>query len=162
MAEFFTKENITFILGLIGSLGTAVTFIKSLINNRTNFSIKAVTFETAEKGILTYLMFINNSHKPITITSLSICVNGIFYPAILTPEEVRRTINTIGKEIVGAHYEYSTSFPIALTGEYSTSGYIFFPLPKGISVPSAKMFSLKVCTNRGTAVEKLLELNDVQ
>ncbi len=162
MLELLTKENVTFILGLIGSLGTAVTFIKSLIDNRTNFSIQTVKFHASGKGILTYLMFLNNSHKPITITSISICVNGIYYPAMQTSEEVCHTVRRSGKEITGTHSEYSIPFPIVLSGQYATSGYIYFPLLKGTSVPSAKLFSLKVCTSKGTAVEKLLELNDVQ
>lgn len=162
MQEFFTKENITFLLGLIGTMGTAVTFIKSLITNRTNFSIKVVNFETSEKGILTYLMFLNNSHSPVTITSVSICTNDIYYPSILISEEVCHTVHRSGNKITDTHSEYSITFPIVLAGRFATSGYVYFPLPKGIVVPSSKIFPLKVCTSNGTAVEKILELNAPQ
>ena len=162
MKNFFTKENITFLLGLIGTIGTTVTFIRSLINNRTNFSIKAVRFKAGDKGIITYLMFLNNSHSPITITSVSICINNIYYPAVLTQEEVCHTVHRSGTEITGTHSEYSIVFPIVLSGQFATSGYVYFPLPKGTVVPSSKIFSLKVCTSNGTAVEKLLELNEIQ
>ena len=162
MNDLFTKENISFVLGLIGSIGTAVTFIQSRINNRTNFSIKTVKFHAGDKGILTYLMFLTNSHTPITITSMSICVHGIYYPAIQTQEEVCHTVHRTGNEITGTHSEYSILFPIVLSGQYATSGYVYFPLPKETSVPSAKIFSLRVCTSNGKAIEKLLELNDVQ
>lgn len=162
MRELFTKENITFLLGLIGAIGTAVTFIKSLINNRTNFAIKTVKFNVGEKGILSYMMFLNNSYSPIAITSISICINSIYYPAILAPEEVCHTVHRSGNEITDTHSEYSIAFPIVLGGQYAISGYVYFPLPKGTVVPDARIFSLKVCTSNGMAVEKLLELNAPQ
>lgn len=162
MRELFTKDNITFLLGLIGTIGTAITFISTAINNRTNFSLKAVKFSIGEKGILSYLMFLNHSHSPITITSISICINGIYYPAVLTPEEVCHTVHRSGNEITDVHSEYSIIFPIVLGSQFATSGYVYFPLPQGTVVPSAKMVSLKVCTSNGMAVEKLLELNEIQ
>lgn len=162
MKEFFTKENITFLLGLIGTIGTAITFINAQIKKRTNFSIKVARFSIGEKGILAYLMFLNNSHSPVTITSVSICINNVYYPAVLTPQEVCHTVHRSKNEIVDTHSEYSIVFPIALSGQFATSGYVYFPLPQGTFVPSTRIFSLKVCTSNGMAVEKLLELNESQ
>lgn len=159
MNDFFTKENISFILGLIGSIGTAITFLKSFIDSRTNFSIKSISFHSGDKGVLTYWMFINNSNKPLTITAISICINGIYYPAMLTSEEVVHTVRRSGNEITGTHSEYSIPFPIVLSGQYATSGYIYFPLPKETSVPSSKLWSVKVCTSKNKAIEKILRLD---
>lgn len=159
MSDFLTKENISFILGLIGSIGTAITFLKSFINSRINFSIESVSFHASDKGILSYLMFINKSNQPLTITAISICINGIYYPAVLTSEEVVHTVRRSGKEIIGTHSEYSIPFPIVLSGQYATSGYVFFPLPKGTSVPSSKLWSVKVCTSKNKAIEKILRLD---
>lgn len=159
LQNFFTKENVTFILSLIGSIGTAVGIIRAFITSRTNFYIETGKFIPTGSSIIAYLMFINKSNSPLVITSVSILINNVYYPADLAPQRVLRIEHRVNNELTDTHSEYSMPFPIVLHGNFATSGYVHFSLPQGTSVPDAKIFSLKVCTSNGMAVEKLLELD---
>ncbi len=159
MLKYLTKDNITFALALLGSLGTALSFLISLYKSRLNFNVNTVYLSVKEKGVLCYLTFINNSRNQLIITDMSIKINNIYFPATKIPEIVTQSIKKSGKEITDVHSGYSLAFPIVLAGEYATSGYFYFPFPKEISVPSSNTFSLKVCTSRGNSIEKTLSLN---
>lgn len=160
--KYLTQENITFALALFGSFGTVISFFLSLYRNRQSFDISVIDFRIGEKGILCYLMLTNNSGAQLTLTDMSIKICDIYYPVVRIPEIAYNSIRRYKGEITSTHTEYSIAFPIVLPGYYATSGYFYFPLPKGTFVPSANTFSLKVCTSRDNSVEKTLSLNALQ
>ena len=58
---YFTKENITFLLAVIGSLGT----IYSMIAQHKNISLSIVSYSYKNKTLLMYVAFTNCSRLPI-------------------------------------------------------------------------------------------------
>ena len=159
MFKYLTKDNITFVLALFGSLGTAISFFTSRYRARQNFSIDPIDLHIGEKGVLCYLTFLNKSSSQLIITDMSIKINDLYFPAIKIPEIVQHSVRRSGNEITDVHSNYSLAFPVILAGNYATSGYFYFPFPKGISVVSSNTFSLKVCTSHGNSVEKTLTLD---
>ena len=159
ITTLLTKDNVTFVLALFGALGNVIAFLHSRFNARQKFDVETIHFHAGEKGILCYLMILNRSTNQLTITDLSVEINGIHYPAIKIPKVVQQCIKRSGKEITDVQNDYSLAFPIVLTGKFATSGYFYFPFPQETSVPSSNTFSLKVCTSKGKAVQKKLSRN---
>lgn len=162
MLKYLTKDNITFVLALFGSLGTVISFLSSYYKARQNFSIDLVDLGIGESGILCYLTIFNKSSKQLIITDMSIKTNNLYFPAIKIPEIVQHSVRRSGNEITDVHSNYSLAFPVILASEYATSGYFYFPFPKGISTASSSTFSLKVCTSHGNSVEKTLSLQNTE
>lgn len=159
ITALFTQDNITFALALFGALGNVIALCWSRYNARQKFDVETIHFHAGEKGILCYLMILNRSTNQLTITDLSIEINGVHYPAIKIPKVVHQCIKRSGKEITDVQNNYSHAFPIVLAGKFATSGYFYFPFPQETAVPSSNTFSLKVCTSKGKAVQKKLSRN---
>lgn len=157
----FTKENITFILALIGSLGTIVNWLRLFIVNNKNFNIRPVAYRSKDNITLFYLLFENKSRMPISITELSVQINGVYYPCRYLPEIVTSSHRTIGKEIVSSHDYFNIAFPVQLGALGATSGYVLFILPKDIQMPDSKTLTFLVTSNRGKAVEKIISVDQV-
>ena len=76
--EIITFENITFLLGLIGSAGTAWQVIQS--RRKIHLSLPYFGYSADRQLALAYIQFDNLSNSAISITDISIVINGITYP----------------------------------------------------------------------------------
>lgn len=159
LTTLLTKENITFLLATIGSVGTILTWIYSAIKNRKNIDITYADYHINKSGAMLYAMICNKSHLPILITDISFKMNDIYYPANKIPEIVLTTTHKVNNEVTQQQEYYSMSFPIALTGMGATSGYLYFPFHEEIEVTSSNTLTLLVSTNRGRALKMKLPLN---
>ena len=88
ISNLITRENITLAIALFGAIGTAINATLSLIHNRANLNIRIVKIKDYLPFFLTYVIFENNSRLPISVTSISIQIDGIFYPCSAIPEKV--------------------------------------------------------------------------
>ena len=125
LLSLFTRDNITLILAIFGSLGTLISWIFSYISNRRNLDIHVVGYrQDTPHALLLYVSFINNSRLPISISDISIKINGIIsscqkIPITALEEEISRKGNAI------SHYDHKTiGFPISIPGLNGTSGYV--------------------------------------
>ena len=142
----FTKENLTFALSVIGSVGTAINFFKS----RKNLKLKLHFFgSSSEKQIsLAYVQFENKSLSPILITDVCIIIGNVAYPCQKLPTVVQTASRKIGQENF-YHDIYNLSFPIQIGGIGGTSGYLLFDIPE-LEIKSLQFpIILQVATNRG-------------
>lgn len=161
LLALLTRENITLALAILGSLGTLFTWAYNFLQNRKNISVHIVGHRYSdfdENSFLLYMSFVNNSRIPISITSISINVDGIYHSCqeipITTFEETTRC-----KDKILSHHEYkSMPLPIALAGLSGTSGYVYFEFPEGKLQSDATHLIVQVSTNRGKAIEKKLSL----
>ena len=84
--EIITFENITFLLGLIGSAGTAWQVIQS--RRKIHLSLPYFGYSADRQLALAYIQFDNLSNSAISITDISIVINGITYPCDKLPTTV--------------------------------------------------------------------------
>lgn len=152
--KLFTKDNITFVLAIIGSLGT----IFSVIAQRKNISLSIESYSFKNRTLLMYVAFTNRSRLPISILNISIVQNKICYPCVYMPTAVVEYTRRSGKELLGYREELSIQFPISLSSLAGSSGYLYFDkLPQNYpDAPTA--VTLEVSTNRGRAKRMRLSI----
>lgn len=161
LLSLLTRENITLVLAIFGSLGTLFAWVYNFLHNRKNISFHIVGnrySDFCKSSLLLYMTFINNSRLPISITSISVNVNGAYHSCqeipITTFEETTRC-----KGEILTHHEYkSLPLPIVITGLSGTSGYVYFEFPEEKPQLDAKSLIFRVSTNRGKAIERKLSL----
>lgn len=159
ISTLFTRENITFILALVGSIGTVSGWVYSFATSRKNISINVIAYSALQDKVLFYLSLANKSRLPISITALSVQIDGVYYPCKHIPQKVASTQRTVNGKIVSSYDYFSLQIPIELGSLGSTSGYILFVLPKGVCMPDSKTLNLQISSNRGKAIETKLSLD---
>ncbi len=158
----FTKENITFVLALIGSVGTIATWIRSYIINKRNVIIRPIANKSKDNKILLYLFFENRSRLPISITAISVLFDGVYYPCRYQPQKVISDQRTVGGKVVSLQDYYNITFPVQLGSLDSSSGYVLFVIPQDVQIPDSKTLTFQVSSNRGKAFEMKLSLDQIQ
>lgn len=156
---FFTRDNLTFILACIGSFGTITGWIYTYVTTKKNFQIRVIAYNSKQNVALFYLAFENRSRLPISITALSVHIDGVYYPCKYIPQKVTSSQHTVNGKVVNFQDYFSIQFPIELGSLGSTSGYVLFVLPKGVRIPDAKTLTFLISSNRGKAIEKKLSLD---
>lgn len=158
LASLFTRDNITLALSIFGSIGTVFTFIHTFITNRKNVNVRIIGHRFSDESLLIYMAFENKSRLPISVTGITVMINGVWYscvePSITVLNETFRT----GK-IVTSHHEYkSLALPISLPSLGGTSGYVYFEFPEAIFQTDTTQLKFLINSNRGVVVEKTLPL----
>lgn len=158
---YLTKENITFILAVIGSFGTITGWIYAYITTRKKLNLRVFAYTFKEEKALFYLSFENKSRLPISITDLALKINETYYSCKHIPQRVTSTQHTVGGKIVNSIDYYNIQFPVELGSLGSTSGYVLFVFPKGVEIPDSKNLMIQVSSNRGKAIEMKLSLDQI-
>lgn len=145
--KIFTRNNITFALALLGSAGTAYTFI----SQRRKISLSIHYYSYKNRSLLMYVSFTNCSRLPISITNVSIVQNDICYPCVYIPAKVLDYAHRIGKGTVGYKEIMSIQFPVYLSALAGSSGYLYFDTLPDTYPDAPKEVTLEVSTSRGRA-----------
>lgn len=159
ISHFFTKENVTFILSIFGSIGTLFTFIRAFFINRKHINMKIHGHRFGDTKMLTiYASFENLSRLPISITDICIRINDVLYPCVQPPiiayEEIKRE-----KGVIVYRREYSSlSIPINISSLGGSSGYICFEFPPSAFPTDATELTFLVSSNRGKVIERKFPL----
>ncbi len=155
--NYITKDNISFILATIGSLGTIYT----LFAQRQKFSLSIQSYSHKNNSLLMYVSFTNRSRLPISILNVSIIQDNVCYPCVYVPTKVRECTRRSGKEVISHKEDFSIQFPISLSSLAGSSGYLYFDkLPKNYPNDATDL-TVQVSTNRGRAKKmKLLVPNE--
>lgn len=145
---YITKENITFILATIGSLGTICTIISKIFLNRVKLELSIVEYIPAKESVVLYMMFNNKSHLPISITNVKLWNYSTIYECVKSPHIIRVDTRTSKNTIIYKEAIYNIPFPINLPSLSGTSGYLYFQIPQGNFQCDSKSLTVEVNTNR--------------
>jgi len=157
----FTRQNVTLLLSIIGTLGTVYTLISTLIFQRKSLRIEVLGFSVNPDRAdgLMYITVENLSRLPIAITSIEIVFSDVFIPCSHESVRIGEHIRRIGGETVERGPHYSINFPIKLSSLGASSGYLHFDnIPRTLS-ELPKEVTLQVQTNRGSVKKSKLSIH---
>lgn len=155
------KDNLTFLMSLIGFLGTISGWAYFWVTTRKNLSMRISGYNWNRKGLLVYFQITNNSRTSIAINDISIILFGNEYQCPPIPTKVMDTTRRIGNEVVSRKEFFSATFPINLAPLCGNSGYLYFPFEPEIQQPVPNKACFVVRTNRGKEWKTLLPLDKV-
>lgn len=155
--EIVTFENITFLLGLIGSVGTAWQVIQS--RRKIRLSLPYFGYSAEKQLALAYIQFDNLSNSAVSITDVSIVINGITYPCNKLPTIVASSDRKIGGKTVSSDSLYNMSLPVCLSGYGGSSGYFVFQIPLESVPPDSTHRTFLISTSRGSSFRVELKLD---
>lgn len=158
MIEYLTRDNVTFILALIGSIGTAYSVIMTFYWHRISIDFDIVEYCPSKDALVAYMSFTNNSRLPISITDVRIWCDCIPYSCTHTPEIVKIVTRTLGKDKTFQEAIHSLPLPINLPSLSGTSGFLYFQIPQGTFECDAKTLTVELSTNRHLKLRKTLSL----
>lgn len=161
MLKFLTKDNITFILAVIGSCGTLFFWIKSYFDNRVKLNFKAVEKLNDDDSLLLYIMLENCSRLTLSINQITVVSQNNKVNCVEIPTKVYTVTSRTGNEITDQQNYYSLNMPIVLNPLCGTAGYLYFAGNQFVPLDSSTELIVEFCTNRGKKVRKKLQLDRV-
>ncbi|MFR6431863.1 MAG: hypothetical protein ACLUP9_10795 [Waltera sp.] len=153
-------DTITFILALIGSIGTAYTVIMTFYWHRISIDVSITDHAIAKDTVVLYMVFTNNSRLPISITDVKIWNRCIPYSCVKEPTTVRVDTRTTGKTIVYREAIKSLPFPVTLPCLSGTSGFLYFQIPQENFECASNSLTVELNTNRHWTLRKTLSLSE--
>lgn len=159
IASLLTKENITFALSLFSAMCVILGWLHSYFITRKKFALHVVAYTALYNNAWFYIAFENKSRLPISISTISILIDGTYYPCRYIPQVVREKEHYTGSKTEIKEQQFSIPFPINLSSLGSNSGFVLFVFPTGISMPTSKNVTFQVSSNRGKAIQMTLPLD---
>ena len=156
LKSIFTRDNVTFVLALMGAIGSFCTFIMQ----RKKIRITIQRFGYKDGILLMYLSYVNLSHLSVSITNVNLIFEGVSYPCAYEPTLAQTYTHKIGKEIVTRRDDFTTALPLNLSALAGSSGYIYFGNLPGNFLEHPDTIELEVGTNRGRAIKMKLKVPD--
>ena len=150
--------KLTFILALIGSLGTAYSVIMTFYWHRVSIDCNIIEYCPTKDALIAYMSFINHSRLPISITDICIWNDGVLYNCVPTPEIVKFIDRKSNNEQFYKEAIHSAPLPINLPSLSGTSGYVYFLFPQENFQVSSKSLTVELSTNRHLTLRKTLSL----
>ena len=130
--NFFTRDNLTLLLALIGTAGTIYTFMTQRLN------VKVTALNLRSNPFLLELQFENLSSIPVSITHIKLKIGKEEYTLprasfIAVPDQkMPREYQAHQRNAI-----YTLDFPVRLESFGALRGYIGFPLKSKLSVQKA-------------------------
>lgn len=151
-------QTFTFILALIGSIGTAYTVIMSFYWNRISIDVSIADYSLSNDCVILYMVFTNNSRLPIAITDVRIWNKCIPYSCSKDPHVVRIITRKNNQNITYKEATKSIPFPVTLPCLSGTSGFLYFQIPQENFEVASKSLTVELSTNRHVTLRKKLSL----
>lgn len=151
-------DKFTFILALIGSLGTAYSVIMNFYWHRISINCNIAEYCPSKNALVVYMSFTNHSRLPISISDISLWCGDVLYSCIHTPEVVKTISRTINNKQTFQQPIFSAPLPINVPSLSGTSGYVYFQFPQGNFQVDAKSLTVELSTNRHLTLRKKLSL----
>lgn len=104
----------TFVLALIGSLGTAYSVIMTFYWYRISIDCNIVEYCPSKDALIVYMSFTNHSRLPISITDICVWNDCVLYSCVHTPEIVKTVSRTLNNGQTYQEAIHSASLPINL------------------------------------------------
>lgn len=161
MNTLLTKDNITFILAVFGSLGTLISWTFSLISTRKSINVRISKAYLYDNSILLHILIDNKSRLPITITRISLVIGNNIFSTFDTQTQIYRGERKCKGEVLSVNTIYSPTFPIEIGSLGGTNCYPYFELsPEAFETLSTEL-TLQFHTNRGMVKKKKLSFEPV-
>lgn len=163
-SKLLTRENITLVLSILGSLGAVVTFITNFLVYRKNLKIRITEtfYLTDSKRLYIKFLFENRSRLPISITSILLSFNTQMIKPTKGTHCIHDYKNLDGREIVDRMFTYNSQLPITLAALDATRGYILFDISKEDLKNSPTPLTLLVLSTRPVVQQIELSYKDIQ
>lgn len=160
LSTYITYQNITFVLGLIGSLGTAWTFITSRKNLHIN--ITDMVYRTDINTFVIVVVFENRSRSPISITDITLFAEENEISFAPYPRCVAEYEHLHGEEVVDRKFLYNLVFPLPLSQLGAVSGSLLLDISQEDFEKLPTQLILKVRSTRGLVQKKRLNVRDIR
>lgn len=149
LLEFITKENVTLAVAVFGAVGSLITMIKNSREKRRNVKINVISYTSAKDKNVFLAVFENRSILPVSITGISLLLNGKEYACPFKPVVISEEIKHSGIQNLSVKKNYSFELPIVLNGLESVQGHLAFSDCQDILTESEKLVTFRVDANRG-------------
>ena len=134
------QSDITFILALIGSIGSICGWIYTFITTRKRIEIDIVDYSALRNVAQFFINIQNKSFSPICINSISFLYDGNYVHCELIPKKIRGRDNEL---------LCTPMFPLNLSPRQGCLHFFEFVNCPNISLDSDKKVSFVIHTNRG-------------
>ena len=159
--DFSKPEIIAIFISIISLVGTCISWVYILIQNRKNIEVRILSYDFGSEGVLLYIQFVNRSRLPIAITDLLIQQNKMLFPCSKLPGiALTHTIHK-NKDTLYRHDYPQTVMPIALSTLAAYSGYVYFPNHPNNPISAASSLTFLISSNRGGQEKRILSLDQV-
>lgn len=160
LPNIFTLQNISFGLGLFGSVGTAWNLISS--RKRLRIQIADSAYRTDRKTLVIVVTFENRSRLPISITDATLIAGEKEFSFEPYPRCVAEYFHKKGSEVVDKQFLYNLSFPVSLSQLGAASGYLLLDISQEDFEKLPTRLILKVHSSRGLAQKRLLNTEEIK
>ncbi|HEY9574124.1 MAG TPA: hypothetical protein VIR32_01155 [Lachnospiraceae bacterium] len=154
-------STITFILSVIGSIGTIVSGIILFAQNRKSLYLRATNALFFKQGLFIHLIITNKSRLPISINQIALRLNDSLIYTFDTPKQLYKLETTSKNKVLSQKIMYSPEFPINLQPLSGTNCYVYFSLPEEDFENPPTLLTFQLHTNRGAVVKKQLPFHTV-
>lgn len=145
-----TRENVTFLLACIGSIGTILNAIKSFLNNRKKLNVEIIDYANKDSDAKFFLYIQNQSSAPI-------CISAIYLTA--GTKKVRcELLRKRAQSFNGILYR-TPLFPLNIPPQVGVVHFLVFSACPDVLLASGNIVSFEFLTNRGP-INKSLTLQD--
>lgn len=148
---FFTKENITLFIAILGAVLSVGNVIYNAITRQTKLSITSTYYSVSQAAnslIQMYLHIANESVLPVSITRIQIKVRNELFDCDQFPKLVFCDYIQNDKVSETKRTFFTLDMPISLASLGATSGFVQFNRTSGSFDPDPKDITLIISTNR--------------
>ncbi|MCE5188009.1 MAG: hypothetical protein LLF75_02320 [Eubacteriales bacterium] len=149
--KFFTRDNITLALAIIGVLLSIGNVIYDSLSRRVKLSITSTfykTYESSSGALQMYFHIANESAMPVAITRIQIRLKDEYIDCDPFPKKVFTVSTHSGDETEVEKVYYTLAMPISLPALGATSGFVQFHRRSGIFPLAPTEVDIIVSTNR--------------
>lgn len=148
LLPYMTVQNLTFVLALIGSIGTLSSFILAYVRSRVSINAEITSYYLGKDYLELYMVFSNASRLPVSITNVSIICDGNTYYCERSPQVAKTTEHAKNGQVVDTVRFWTISFPVNLPSLSGSSGYLLFRFHPENAVSVSKALTFQLSTNR--------------
>ena len=153
---------VTFAIAVFAFIMSAATWVLSFIRERKRIDVSVIDYSARVESVQLFMLFMNKSRLPISITSVAIVNGNKSALCELEPQDVKILAEKSGNVVTRQDVYRTASMPIYILPLGATQQYLEFRIAHlGLETPLARgsKVSLAISTNRGT-INKTVLLGD--
>ena len=161
---FLTKENITFVLSIFGSLGALFSFITNFFIYKKNLriNINSADYRRDLHRLILIITFENRSRLPIAVTSITANIDAKKFEPLSHPHSVGQYTQREGKEVIDRKFTYNLQIPLAIQQLDAVSGHILFEFSPAELETLSTPLTLLIYSTRGQVQRIELQPDEIK
>ncbi len=159
LKKCLTRDNLTFILAILGSAGAFYNWLTNYLNSRKSLQIQIERICKFESSIVAYITILNRSSASISISGVSLKVDGKLYPGYHVPLRTIRIKHYEDGNAIADREIITMAFPANLGGLSGVSGYLMFDIPPALSEKLEAPLIFLISSNRGRPLQMSLSFS---